>query len=686
MTTETRTYPHIPESDSAGISRFSSATDSWERQGPSCSITDLDDCKAQWFSWDSVYKDKPRVKNGPDYPRCELGTTDCRSCYITAETVEVLYFHTPTSVSRDMCASMPVPGASYFTLPPNATTIAYTTIGDVTLYEDQIYISIKHVSAHLPWCAQPSPWIDNALLGSLYSDIIIGMPSSALSSIRYPEFDRPFEYNIADLASPIPWSAQFGLEECWVGWCTTIFADRYHPQIAVPTGLRDLDPAWASCGTPLWGLYDPPSALATAGVLTRDTQPQPSGVAAAPCSAPSPGLPPKTPASNDDAKATLTPARDAPTNTNPSQDPTPASNPNEKSPANSGSAGPASTSQVVQSIAVIGSIVTSDNSGNLVVGTNTLSNGGSPITISGTTLSFGSAGVVIADSQGVRTVELASSTQDASPTAVFSVNGQAVTASLQGSGVAIDGQTLSVGGPPATIDGTIISLGQGGLEIGGTSAVRWETFQKPTPTVGAVISAAGAAITAIGKGSDGRAIVIDGQVLSIGGSALTINGKTFSAAPGGLLVDGTATLALTALPQATYPSSSVLITINGHVYTAYRASPTSFVVGSVTVFIGGPPVTIDGQKISLAENGLVVGDSTIITLNAQPTNSSVPIEVSTTSLGIGGYIASGLGQSESPTQNSPKTSTKTSTSHKLERNRLVSGLLGIHIAWLLYGV
>ncbi|KAK4950508.1 hypothetical protein LTR28_007068, partial [Elasticomyces elasticus] len=78
--------------------------------------------------------------------------------------------------------------------------------------------------------------------------------------------------------------------------CSTIFDGAYKPLIAVPTQVRDLDPAFASCyfGPPQFGLSDPPSALTQA---TAVAGPEPGIAPGVSTSTVLPALPASTPVS-----------------------------------------------------------------------------------------------------------------------------------------------------------------------------------------------------------------------------------------------------------------------------------------------------------------------------------------------------------------------------------------------------
>jgi uncharacterized Zn-binding protein involved in type VI secretion len=422
------------------------------------------------------------------------------------------------------------------------------------------------------------------------------------------------------MIQPVPLSAHYGEMDCFWGLCDPI-PMAYSPTIAVPTQIRDLNPLWKNCAIQLWGIMDPPSAVETIGVLTKSPQDQ-NKPSASNAAQPSP-----TSGSGWPSKKTAKYALSEPTAT-----PTPGAIPFQSYP------------QAPTTVAIVGSTtVTAGANRKVIIGSHTLQNGGPPATISGTVLSLGATGIIMSDTRGVNTVVLAS-VVTLPPTAIFTVNGQPVTASQGPSGVTIDGTVVPEDGCAITIHENLIRPEQIGLDIGGTSFVQWFSFQAQPSTIGALISATGGdVITAMGRGSDGYTIIAAGNTISIGGPPCTVNGKVYSVAPSGLVVGSTSTVPLSALSEPT--SAFEVLTINGHPITVYPVGSQSktVVISSTMLSLGGPPVNIDGQKISLGYNGLVICDSTTIPSSQSASASSLPTGLPPQSTGIGNYIRAGLG-------------------------------------------
>ncbi|KAK5727472.1 hypothetical protein LTR15_003368 [Elasticomyces elasticus] len=213
-----------------------------------------------------------------------------------------------------------------------------------------------------------------------------------------------------------------------------------------------------------------------------------------------------------------------------------------------------------------------------VAGT-TLSEGGSPITISGQVISAASNGIVM----GSQTVTYSASAQ-ASPAdpaeAVVTLGGQTLTA-IQGSSgstnvVEVAGTTLSVGGSAATISGQVISAASNGIVVGSQTVAYSAGGQSS-----AVFTASGSAFTAV-EGSDPGVVVVDGTTLSVGGPAQTVDGVVLSAASGGVVVGGSTTVSYSTDSQASQQTEGVSSTDSRSSGSTGVASATSTSSGAST--------------------------------------------------------------------------------------------------------
>ncbi|KAG9554433.1 hypothetical protein KCU77_g19435, partial [Aureobasidium melanogenum] len=204
----------------------------------------------------------------------------CGLCTIFGDEVELMYFPEATTASRDMCATTPAAnltaygsndGMPYTNVDPSATDSMGTpletaVVGTRTFVRDgQAYISIKKV-----WAVDRC----SSQIGTTVTDAILALPSDKLLSLRYsqPHYQyfvttdkvTGYPFNYADLNSPVPYSAWNGQAMCeYPGdyQCNVIYENQYNPQLAMPPGIRKLDPAWEGCQMWYGGLYDPPYAL-----------------------------------------------------------------------------------------------------------------------------------------------------------------------------------------------------------------------------------------------------------------------------------------------------------------------------------------------------------------------------------------------------------------------------------------
>jgi len=255
---------------------------------------------------------------------------------------------------------------------------------------------------------------------------------------------------------------------------------------------------------------------------------------------------------------------------------------------------------------VAGHMITPAPSGNgFVVDKTTLIPGAPPITISGTPISLGSAGLVV----GSSIIALP-------PSSIFTVGGQTFTANA--AGFVLADTSMVPGGPPVTISGTRVSLGSsGGLVIGGSTVNLASLPRSSIFTVG------GQTFTA-----NPTAIPIMGTTISRGGPGITISGTPISLGPSGLII-GTSTIPLASTINSVF-------TIGSQTFTA---NSTGFSIAGTSILPGQPAVTISGTPVSLGSSGLVVGTSTV--LLPSMTNSVFTIDGQTFTANPTGFSIAG---------------------------------------------
>jgi hypothetical protein len=170
-----------------------------------------------------------------------------------------------------------------------------------------------------------------------------------------------------------------------------------------------------------------------------------------------------------------------------------------------------------------------------------------------------------------------------------------------GSSVVIGTQTLVPQRAAVTINGTPVSIGPTAVVVGAeTHAFQGSTVQAAGPSAPTAITYGGSVIT--------QAPV---PVYNVGGTnvhageVVTISGTIVSAAPsGGVLVIGSDTV------SADTPNSPITLSTAGR-QVIVNPMP-AFVVSGQTLAAGGPAVTVDGTRLSLAPSAtaIVIGSET----------------------------------------------------------------------------
>lgn len=284
----------------------------------------------------------------------------------------------------------------------------------------------------------------------------------------------------------------------------------------------------------------------------------------------------------------------------------------------------------------------------------TLSLGGSPITIGSQTISLAPSGLVIVSNGQTSTASFNTNAANGPviTEATFVAGATTYTVSeVNGPNTAeIDGSMLAGGGPAATIASQTISLSPSGLifESDGRSSTAsfFTTSADPALITDATFVVNGRTYTAVQTGGPGTALMA-GTVLSQGGPAVTIDGEIVSLASNGLVLASAGSTNTEAFSTTRLPSSPVIeveavLTAGAQTLTAFQVAGSSGVVevDGMTLSAGGPDITISGEVISVASNGIVThtsgeaGSATLAfsTVTLTPTGSE----------GLG-YVASGLG-------------------------------------------
>lgn len=264
----------------------------------------FDELQSSWFSATRANPDvtatitSPAASLNPWAPPCNEPSTSipsselCGRCFIGASQAHLIYFSLPTNVSRDMCAQTPTvpPGTggwgnateTYSHRPPQTEGQYSTVLNGSTYWDNSLYIVFTSLGAY-----------DNCnTIGKVRDTAIVTLMTSELSSLRGFYGSQMYPFNLADLIEPVPWVAWYGQSMCrYSEDCMTITPGGFHPMVAIPPQVRELDPAWGDCERYFRGVFDPPTALARATDLG-----EPEETGAIPASSPThTGAPVTTP-------------------------------------------------------------------------------------------------------------------------------------------------------------------------------------------------------------------------------------------------------------------------------------------------------------------------------------------------------------------------------------------------------
>ncbi|KAI7209479.1 hypothetical protein KC343_g9230 [Hortaea werneckii] len=261
-----------------------------------------------------------------------------------------------------------------------------------------------------------------------------------------------------------------------------------------------------------------------------------------------------------------------------------------------------------------------------------LTPGGSDLVLGSATLSFGSAGIVVAGVEETSTVQLptAEETTKVPAGVLVSLDSQTITASPMGSnGMVLDeGTTLSAGGPAVTVGQQSLSLDSAGILVygpDGTSTVPTSQYPTQTPEASSFLLTVGSqTIPASRINPSALALPDSHTTLTVGGEAAVIADETVSLDHSAIiLASGTKT---SSLPfdhhqLSTSPVPAAVITALQTQYTIFPdpEHTDALVINDHTLAPGSGPITLpDGETLRLGPSGLEVADATRTTTLSLP--------------------------------------------------------------------
>ncbi|KAI4725759.1 hypothetical protein E4T49_06493 [Aureobasidium sp. EXF-10728] len=635
----------------------------------------------------------PTITPSPSLPACVNSSQSssneafsksfygCGLCTIFGDEVELLYFPEATTASRDMCATTPSAkptaygsddGMPYTGIDPSATwnetgaPLETAVVGKHTFVRDgQAYISIKKVYA-MNRCS--------SRIGTTVTDAILALPSDRLLSLRYSQLHfqyfattdkvTGYPFNYADLNTPVPYSAWNGQARCETpGYadykCNVIYENQYNPQLAMPPGIRKLDPAWEGCQMWYGGLYDPPYALKPGTAVETPTvafgPPPTTTTSAAEASSAAPTTAtPTALADHTTDRADSTQGQDNNGNAQQTQKAEETQAANTEGRNQDGQATQtqnAQNAQTTQASQNTQGANHNNDGGNSQGGSNGNNNGqnsqGSQNTQGGQSQSAAQSGssqnagqdqhwnpiqAGAQNTQGANTANGQNTQGNGSPGGnsqssakpqvyVFTAGTFTYTATktaIETTTVYVCGtETLSVGGPAATLPvNCVISAGSNGLVINTEAATITNRASAVTalPVITkAVIVTVGTKVQTLSQDSSG-VVEIGSTRLTPGGSAATLDdGSVVSADSQGVKVGSTFVKYSTVAPASAAAPSVLVFVVGTKTVTAScpPGSTNQAVIGSITLTAGAAAQTLeDGSRVSLASGGVLVVDST----------------------------------------------------------------------------
>lgn len=259
----------------------------------------------------------------------------------------------------------------------------------------------------------------------------------------------------------------------------------------------------------------------------------------------------------------------------------------------------------------------------------TLSPGGSALTVSDTVVSAVSSGLVV-DGSTAQFSQIPDTTGSGSgKAAIITIGSQTFTgaqsvASDGSTVIVLDSHSVTVGGSAATINGVSVSAASGGVVVGSSTIPYGSSL--PSSGAAAVFTLGSETLTAYTQGNGD--MIIESTTLAVGGPAATIHGEVVSQASQGLIVGGSTFTYST----ATADPQLATFTVGSKTLTASKEANGDVVIGSTTLMAGGAAVTIDGEAVSQASGGLVVGSSTISYSTTSTANLAAVFTIGTQTL------------------------------------------------------
>lgn len=210
----------------------------------------------------------------PEFSCTQQSWCNTDACTVYGGTVELLYW--PAAATTTASAGFTKNGT--FSSPMAPVTAMYK---NMTLTSPSVYLEYKTAYA-VDGCSQK--------VGGHYPGALLALDPDDLYSIdarldyfivtttiahveHTTSFYQHLKMDYSHLTGLPDGEAYQGMPMCVASGCGIITPSLFHPQLVLPTQIRGMDPAWASCGVDWRGSWDPPIALSKADSIVAPTAP-----------------------------------------------------------------------------------------------------------------------------------------------------------------------------------------------------------------------------------------------------------------------------------------------------------------------------------------------------------------------------------------------------------------------------
>lgn len=210
----------------------------------------------------------------PEFSCTQQSWCNTDACTVYGGTVELLYW--PAAATTTASAGFTKNGTFSSHMAP--VTAMYK---NMTLTSPSVYLEYKTAYA-VDGCSQK--------VGGHYPGALLALDPEDLYSIdarldyfiitttiahveHTTSFYQHLKMDYSHLTGLPDGEAYQGMPMCVASGCGIITPSLFHPQLVLPTQIRGMDPAWASCGVDWRGSWDPPIALSKADSIVSPTAP-----------------------------------------------------------------------------------------------------------------------------------------------------------------------------------------------------------------------------------------------------------------------------------------------------------------------------------------------------------------------------------------------------------------------------